>query len=77
VPIDERWGWRRRGEASPEPLPVADVEEITHALRAAIVEAEQTGLNFAAPITLTFSAPEREIIRQRVDSDLKKSASSE
>lgn len=69
VPIDERWGWRRRGTRSPEPLPVADADEIAQALREAIAEAGQAGLSFADPITLTFSEPELEIIRQRVASD--------
>jgi CRISPR-associated protein Csb1 len=69
VPIAERWGWRRRGERSPESLPIADVDEIAQALRAAIAEAEQAGLSFAAPIKLAFSEPELEIIRQRVKSD--------
>jgi CRISPR-associated protein Csb1 len=69
VPVAERWGWRRRGEVSPEPLPVADVDEIAEALREAVAEAKQVGLSFAEPITLAFSKPELEIIRQRVVSD--------
>lgn len=69
VPINERWGWRRRDERSPEPLPVADVGEIAQALRDAVAEAEQAGLSFAEPITLTFSKPELDIIQKRVAGD--------
>ena len=71
VPVEERWGWRRRGRRSPEPLPVANVEEVAQALREAVAEAEKVELSFAAPIRLAFSEAEVEIIRQRVVSDTK------
>lgn len=77
VPITEKWGWRHRGQRSPEALPVAPVPEIAEALRTAILEAERTGLSFAEPITLQFSAPELEIISQRVASDAKTLVSEE
>ncbi|MDF1489856.1 type I-G CRISPR-associated protein Cas7 [Tessaracoccus caeni] len=71
VPVDERWGWRRRGQRTPEALPVATLAEIAEALHEAILEAEGVGLSFAEPITLQFSGPELEIIGQRVASDAK------
>lgn len=69
VPIAERWGWRRRGERSPETLEVASVDEIAAALREALSEAAEVGLRFAEPIVLSFSQPELEMIQQRVVSD--------
>lgn len=71
VPVSERWGWRRRGQRIPDALAVPSITEIAEALRVAITEAEGAGLSFSEPITLQFSAPELEIISQRVASDTK------
>lgn len=77
VPVEERWGWRRRGSRVPETLEVVGIDEISAALREAISEAERCGLRLAEPITLSFSAPEIELIRQRVANESNKVVSEE
>ena len=72
VPIEERWGWRRRGSRVPETLEIVGIDEISAALREAISEAVRCGLRFAEPITLSFSEPETELIRQRVTNESNK-----
>lgn len=77
VPVTDRWGWRRRGSAEPEPLEITDFQQIAEALREAVAEAAALGLPFAEPIELTFSAAEEQLIRERVSEESQKITSTE
>ena len=74
VAVDERWGWRRRGSRTPEPLTISGLDEITEALREAISDAEAAGLPFAAPISVGLSDAEAGLIKARVTAETTKPA---
>lgn len=78
IPRAERWGIRRRlaDPANPiENFDVPDIEQISTALHEAIDDAEALGLKFAAPIELSMSKVQAELIATRVSTELSKSAS--
>ncbi|GAB3057130.1 type I-G CRISPR-associated protein Cas7 [Sediminivirga luteola] len=66
VAVDERWGWRRHGQRAPEALDAPTVDDLAEALQEALADARKTGLDFAAPIEVQFSAEERQLIKNRV-----------
>lgn len=71
VNVEERWGWRRHGRRAPEEMEVPAVEAVAEALREALAAAAEAGLEFAAPIQLSLSAPEMELIAERMVAEAK------
>lgn len=71
VNVEERWAWRRHGQRQPEQFPVPTLDEVSQALAEALDEANKLGLDFAEPIQLLLSAPEMDLISERMVAEAK------
>lgn len=71
VVTDSRWGWRRQGNGALdlEELSIESIGQVEDALRIAIDRAAETGLEFRAPIRLTFSDAQRTLIADRIKAE--------
>ena len=70
VATASRYGLRRQGRAVPEALPgdvAADVSWWAEALARALDDCRAAGLEFAAPVRLYLSEPQRKLLREGVE----------